>query len=304
MAMRRKIPVYPLSDYSGGMTRSTEIFVGTFEESIQQRPNRLTIHRHNYFELFFLEGEGEHFNDFEVYKIETPTIVCVSPGQVHFWKNQDSLRGPMICFTQEFAEKYASADYSLLQHQFWFPAGNPPIIPVSKEQVRDTALLLDEIQREFKAGAEGSDRIVRLLLQLVLLKMNRFYRPGNVTNGSRREAELARNFLVNLQQNLGVASSVSSYAGLLGVSPETLSEAVKKETGKTPGTLIRERVLLEAKRLLLHTSLSVAEIAYQLRFKDPSYFNRFFRRAAGNTPAEFRKQCWHASINHATIQSM
>jgi AraC family transcriptional regulator, transcriptional activator of pobA len=297
--MRRKIPVYPLSDYSGGMTLTSEIFVGTFEESIQQRPNRLTIHRHNYFELFFLEGKGEHFNDFEVYKIETPTIVCVSPGQVHFWENKESLRGPMICFTQEFAEKYASADYSLLQHRFWFPAGNPPVIPVSKEQARAIAMLLDEIQREFKAGAEGSDRIVRLLLQLILLKMNRLYLAGNVTQGSRREAELVRNFLVKLEHNLGVASSVSSYAALLSVSPETLSETVKKETGKTPGTLIRERVLLEAKRLLLHTSLNVSEIAYQLLFKDPSYFNRFFRRSTGNTPAEFRKQCWHKSINRS-----
>jgi AraC family transcriptional regulator, transcriptional activator of pobA len=297
--MRRKIPVYPLSDYSGGMTPTSEIFVGTFEESIQQRPNRLTIHRHNYFELFFLEGKGEHFNDFEVYKIETPTIVCVSPGQVHFWENKESLRGPMICFTQEFAEKYASADYSLLQHRFWFPAGNPPVIPVSEELARDLAMLLDEIQREFKAGAEGSDRIVRLLLQLILLKMNRLYLAGNVTQGSRRETELVRNFLVKLEHNLGVASSVSSYAALLSVSPETLSETVKKETGKTPGTLIRERVLLEAKRLLLHTSLSVAEIAYQLLFKDPSYFNRFFRRSTGNTPAEFRKQCWQASINRS-----
>lgn len=85
---------------------------------------------------------------------------------------------------------------------------------------------------------------------------------------------------------------MSSHATLLGVSPETLSEIVKKETGKTPGTLIRERILLEAKRLLLHSSLSVAEIAYELTFKDPSYFNRFFRRSTADTPAEFRKRCW------------
>lgn len=158
-------------------------------------------------------------------------------------------------------------------------------------------MLTDEIQREFKAGAEGSDRIVGLLLQLILMKMNRFYLSGNATDNSRREAELVRRFLVNLEQNLRVASSVSSHAALLRVSPETLSETVKKETGKTPATLIRERVLLEAKRLLLHTSLSVAEIAYQLLFKDPSYFNRLFRRSVGNTPTEFRKQCWHASVN-------
>jgi AraC-like DNA-binding protein len=289
--VRRKIPVYPLSDYSAGMTPTSDIFVGTFEESVKQRPNRLTIHRHDYFELFFLEGKGEHFNDFRIYAIETPSIVCVSPGQVHFWRNEGSLRGPMICFTQEFAEKYASVDYSVLQHRFWFPAGNSPIIQVSKEQARETALLIEEIQREFKGRADGSDRIVRLLLQLILLKMNRFYLPESKSRSFRREAQLVRDFLVNLQLNFRGASSVSSHAALLGVSAETLSETVKKETGKTPGTFIRERILLEAKRLLLHTSLSVAEIAYELTFKDPSYFNRFFRRSTGDTPADFRKQC-------------
>ncbi|MBV8216511.1 MAG: helix-turn-helix domain-containing protein [Verrucomicrobia bacterium] len=272
------------------MTPATSIFVGTFEESVQQRPNRLMIHRHDYFELFLLEGKGEHFNDFQVYIIEKPSIVCVSPGQVHFWKDKQSLRGPMICFTQEFVEKYASNDYSLLQHRFWFPAGNSPVIEVSKDQVRETGLLIEEVQREFNRPAEGSDRIVRLLLQLILLKMNRFYPSENRSQSSRREAQLVRDFLVNLQLNVR-ESSVSSHAAMLGVSPETLSETVKKETGKTPGTMIRERILLEAKRLLLHTSLSVAEIGYDLRFKDPSYFNRFFRRSTGDTPVEFRKQC-------------
>jgi AraC family transcriptional regulator, transcriptional activator of pobA len=295
--MRRKIPVYSLADYSDSLTLSSGIFVGIFEECPKQRPNRLLIHRHDYFELFFVEGKGEHFNDFQVYSIVTPSIVCVSPGQVHFWKNAESLRGHMICFTQEFAEKDSSADYSLVQHRFWFPAENPPIIRVSKEQARETVSLIEEIQREFNGRVEGSDRIIHLLLQLLLLKMNRFYLPANTNSSSRREAELVRRFLVNLQQNFHGATSVSSHAALLGVSPETLSETVKRETGKTPGTLIRERILLEAKRLLLHTSLSVAEIAYKLTFNDPSYFNRFFRRLAGKTPMDFRKQCWLSSTN-------
>ena len=296
MSVRRKIPVYPLSDYSSGFTPTSSIFVGIFEECIHQRPNRLTIHRHDCFELFFLQGEGEYFNDFEVYAIEKPSIVCVSPGQVHFWKEKESLRGPMICFTQEFVEKYASNDYSLLQHRFWFPVGNSPIIEVSKDQVRETALLIEEMQREFNNPTEGSERILRLLLQLILFKMNRFHTSENKSQGSLKEAQLVRDFLVNLQLNFKGSSSVSTHATLLGVSTETLTETVKKEMGKSPGALIRERILLEAKRLLLHTSLSVSEIAYELMFKDPSYFNRFFRRSTGDTPMDFRKQCWlHAT---------
>jgi len=204
-------------------------------------------------------------------------------------------------FTQEFAEKDSSADYSLLQHRFWFPGQNPPIIRVSKEQARETVSLIEEMQREFNGREEGSDRIIHLLLQLLLWKMNRFYLPTNTASSSRGEAEVVRRFLVNLQQNFHGAFSVSSHAALLGVSPETLTETVKRETGKTPGTLIRERILLEAKRLLLHTSLSVAEIAYKLMFKDPSYFNRFFRRLAGNTPMDFRKQCWLSSTSDVSV---
>lgn len=100
-AMRqRKIPTYPLADYSDGMTQTSDFFIGTFEGSVKQRPNRLTIHRHDYFELFLLDGKGEHFNDFEFYSIEAPSIVCVSPGQVHSWRG--ALEGPMICFTQDW----------------------------------------------------------------------------------------------------------------------------------------------------------------------------------------------------------
>ena len=125
----------------------------------------------------------------------------------------------MICFTQEFVEKYASNDYSLLQHRFWFPAGNSPIIEVSKDQIRETALLIEEIQREFYKPAEGSERMIPLLLQIILLKMNRFH--TSESQGSRREAQLVRDFLVNLQLNFKGGSSVSMHATLLGVSTET-----------------------------------------------------------------------------------
>jgi AraC family transcriptional activator of pobA len=288
-AMRpRKIPTYPLADYSGGMTRGSDIFVGTFEGSVKQRPNRLAIHRHDYFELFLLDGKGQHFNDFETYPIEVPSIVCVSPGQVHFWRG--ALHGPMICFTQEFVEKYSAPGYSLVHHPFWFPAGAPPIMSLSRESAAETRSLIEEIGREFVSQGADSEQVLRLLLQALLFRIARSYPPQDAEPGMHREARLHRAFLVALEQNFRTVTSVSSYAKLLRVTPETLSDAVKQRTGKTAGTLIRHRVLLEAQRLLLHTSMTVAEIAYSLKFEDPSYFNRFFRRLTGKTPTDFRSQ--------------
>jgi AraC family transcriptional activator of pobA len=287
----RKIPVYPIADYSDGMTRATGIFVGTIEESIARRPNRLAIHRHDYFELYLLEGEGEHFNDFETYVIETVSIVCVGPGQVHFWKRAATLQGPMICFTQEFVEKHAPSAYSLLQHPFWYPIANPPIIAVSTDQAGEARSLIEEMQREFIARKGGSEQILGLLLQALLLRINRIYPLQNAQTSSRSETQLLRNFLLALEQNFRTVTSITGYAELLRVNPEALSGAVKKQTGKTVGTFIRQRILLEAQRLLLHTSLTVSEIAHGVGFEDPSYFIRFFRRLTGKTPSAFRDQC-------------
>jgi len=116
----RKIPVYPIADHSDGMACDPGIFVGLIEESIAQRPNRLAIHRHDYFKLYLLEDEGEHFNDFETYAIETASIVCVSPGQVHFWKQAAILQGPMISvFSSSHRQDPICFSRSVSPEVFW-----------------------------------------------------------------------------------------------------------------------------------------------------------------------------------------
>jgi len=82
--------------------------------------------------------------------------------------------------------------------------------------------------------------------------------------------------------------TVAAYATLLGVSADHLSATFRKTTGFPPGILIQNHLILEAKRLLAHSTLAVGEIAERLKFKDPSYFSRFFRRATGVSPSEFR----------------
>ncbi|MDB6080659.1 MAG: AraC family transcriptional regulator, partial [Akkermansiaceae bacterium] len=80
------------------------------------------------------------------------------------------------------------------------------------------------------------------------------------------------------------------YAKMLGVTSGHLNDTVSAQTGRPAGALIRERILLEARRLLLHSELQIAEIAYHLGFGDPSYFARFFRREDGRPPGDFRME--------------
>ena len=81
---------------------------------------------------------------------------------------------------------------------------------------------------------------------------------------------------------------VADYASLLHVTPGHLNDTLRLQTGRTATTLIHERIILEAKRALFHTPLSIKEIGYSLGFDDPAYFHRFFKRLTGTTPLDFR----------------
>ena len=75
----------------------------------------------------------------------------------------------------------------------------------------------------------------------------------------------------------------------MNVSEKRLTRATTNTLGHTPKTMIVERVMLEAKRLLIHTELSIKEIAYDLGFEEPTNFIKYFRKHTGKTPIEFRE---------------
>jgi len=100
--------------------------------------------------------------------------------------------------------------------------------------------------------------------------------------------QLISRFLLLLQKEEGKLQRTSFYTSALSVSARVLVDAVLAETGKSPSTWIRDRTLLEARRLLTYTDLTISEIAYRLNFRNVSYFVRFYRRLAGVPPGASR----------------
>jgi AraC family transcriptional regulator, transcriptional activator of pobA len=92
-----------------------------------------------------------------------------------------------------------------------------------------------------------------------------------------------------LEMNFKTLKTVGGYAELVHFSEKRLTLATTKTLGKSPKTIIDERVMLEAKRILLHTNLSIKEIGFDLGFEDPTYFIKYFRKHTGRTPIEFRE---------------
>lgn len=286
---QRDIPFRGMADYSVFGGDAGGVYVGKFQNSVKYLPNRMRLHRHDYFEIFWLDGDGAHINDFEVYPIASPSLVFVTPGQVHCWGDGQKMHGDVICFTQSFFDAGAPPPSPLLKYLFWYPHDTSPVLAVPEDATTDIALICKQMEREFAAKADGFDTALRALLEVLFIQAERLFKQSAASARVDRDSALVRQFRLALESHFSAIQSVTEYARLLKMSPDRLSKAVHERMGRPASEVIRQRMLLEAKRLLAHTDMTVSEIAYALNFSDPSYFSRFFRRETDQAPGEFRE---------------
>lgn len=109
-------------------------------------------------------------------------------------------------------------------------------------------------------------------------------------HGSGRAVDLALAFRELLDRERLLPGGPARYAAELHVSPGYLNEAVRSVAGESVGSCIRNEQILRARRLLIHTSLDIREIAFELGFEDAAYFSRLFTKRTGTSPSAFRRQ--------------
>lgn len=235
-------------------------------------------HKHDFFMLMMIsQGSGTHTIDFEDYKVSNRTVFFLAPGQAHQWQLSKNTTGYQVMFSAEF----------MLQKGPLWPFFTPSAVPVLKLDTQHYDQLIHELQLMEK---EAAANIIQHRLQIVLLLLQRWYAAAHPDEVAAATNHLINRFLLLLEKHYTQHHEVSQYATLLHVTPSYLNQVCKKESGKTAGEYIRERLLLEAKRMLTLTDMDVKEAAYALGFNDTSYFSRFFKKYTALTPLDFRRQ--------------
>jgi AraC family transcriptional activator of pobA len=262
---------------------------GDFAANIRQQPDRTRLHRHDFQELFYFHrGDGSHQNDFREFAVRSPALVLVEAGHVHSWADSGRLRGDMVSFDTAFALPRSAAEKT--PALFLPPA--PVVIPLNKAEAAAVELSFARIRLEWRERGAGWLRAVRSCLRLLHIDAVRAQARAcpDATAQDSAAARLTREFLLLLEQNLRAEASPGKFATALNVSADHLSATLRAQTGKAAGQHLQDRLLLEARRLLAHSRLDVAEIAYELGYQDVSYFGRVFRRREGVSPGTFRKR--------------
>ena len=252
-----------------------------------------TPHKHSFFQILYVSrGAGIHYVDFQEWEIEDGTIFFLSPGQVHDLRfTSKNPEGIMINFNEDFFNDFLSQKDFINSLPVFSKSGKYGFRKVDscKSELEST---IAKILKVIKHDSLYKKQFIQTLVLEIVLMIAMKTKDENPENEIISNNYLLVKFEKLLEKYFMEAHHPKFYAAHLSVTPNYLNTLCKKLTGKTAGEIIRNRIVLEAKRLLVNSEYTISQIAYELYFEDNSYFTKFFKANTGLTPAEFRKSIY------------
>lgn len=290
---KASIPVYDICTID--QRSQKDLLIERFDAYLEKHYHNLhRPHRHSFYHLvLFTKGKGSHSIDFEKFPVKPYQIYFMAPGQVHSWHFEGEIDGYIVHFNEVLFTSFLQNNHYL--ERFYFFRGNAEDgvcqIPAS---VQDTVIhFFEDMLKAIGDLTEQNLDFIRLKLLELFITVDRTCSSKKGKNVPQQKLTVLRNFQQLIEKHFRSIRLPKEYADLLYITPNHLNALCQDLLGKTAGDLIRDRVLLEAKRLLTNADMTVAEIANDLNFQDNSYFNRFFKKNEGVTPDEFRKNFLH-----------
>jgi AraC family transcriptional regulator, transcriptional activator of pobA len=246
--------------------------------------------------VWITQGSGHFSIDLEKYRIEDNSAFTIPPGRFHQVMAEGRLSGFVLSFNIDFL------------HLAIESPGRPFFKEISADLKRVKMYLLDGgdqalqgllagIRKEFESHKIFRLEIVSGLFKVFLIYMKRQSTSIRQEEVSCPRTRLFNNFYAKLDNHFRTKKQVADYASELSVSPNYLSEVVRKVTGHSAGYHIRQRTVQEAKRLVIYNDANMKMVAYSLGFDDLSHFSKYFKNAAGMNFRDFRKKTFTRSVH-------
>lgn len=229
-------------------------------------------------------------------EINRPALMFSNPMVPYSWEPLTNLNGGYFCiFTEAFLTGTSRNDS--LQESPLYKTGSDPVYFLTDEQVVFITGIFNKMHVEINTEYVYKYDLLRSYVNLLIheaLKMQPTTTYFKHHNAAERIAALFmelldRQFPIDSPQTSLKLKSANDFATHLSVHVNHLNNAVRTITGRTTTGHITDKIINEAKALLLHTDWSVADIAYSLGFEYTTYFNNYFKKQTGHTPLSLRK---------------
>jgi len=292
--MRSKSPgddVRHFEFYRGKYDTEILIDIGRIE-SLEHMIRTPEPHILGFYDVTFITGGAGTFKlDDYLIPIQPRQIYFTSPGQIRRWLSSEPVTGINLFFEPHFLATFFTDPLFLYRFPFFNHPENYPALRLDSELFDRSLDMLRQIESEFAKLQNDSPHLIRSILYQLMIQLNRTYACQHDTaSDDTRLNPMVFRFRKAVDQDYKRLQTVEEYANLLHISPGHLNKICKKYLNKNASTVIKERIMLEAKRLILYSGETITEVAYKLNFEDSSNFSRFFSSQQQETPGEFRKR--------------
>ncbi|MDR0229995.1 MAG: AraC family transcriptional regulator [Flavobacteriaceae bacterium] len=287
----KNIPRFESCDLLNDKNTQKDFVIFDLRYILSVRKNMISNdHKHKFYQIMFIKnGSGTHTIDKTEYTIAKGDIFFITPGQSHHWNLHDNVDGFVINFTNEFILSFVSKTDLENELPYLKNLSEYNLINVGEHNSRIESIF-DKIMYENQLLENSDPLLIKVyLLELLILFKKQIEEHKSFNYKSLQPLKLVKQFETLIEKHFNELRFPKEYAEILNVTPNYLNATCQKVKGQSAGDLIRNRVLLESKRLLISTTMSASEIAYKLSFKDNSYFSRFFKKYVGVAPDEYRR---------------
>lgn len=288
---KRDLPTYNIQNLNDVPLSPKDFVADYFAKYLDEHQNLHFPHKHSFYHLvYFSKGSGSHSIDFVNFSVEAGQIYFMTPGQVHSWNFSAKPDGYIVNFSEQYINALVANPRYTDQFSFFSGIANQQVISIPADGRTRIEQILQTVVEEGNSKNNLKDDFARTALLQLFILVSRYTNIEDGKEKSNYNSVVLRNFQKLIEQHYKEKKLTKDYAAILFVTPNHLNALSKDVTGRSAGELIRDRILLEAKRLLINAKMSISEIAFELSFKDNSYFTKFFKKYEGAAPEAFRKQ--------------
>ena len=283
-----KLPIYGISNFNYN-TVNSELYVNSFKNHLKEHSFIEKPHRHNFYLLvLFTHGTGIHEIDFDRYEIKRGSLFMLQPGQIHNWKLSNDIDGYIVFYSQETYNLHFG-NKKIEDYSFYQSVKSSPELFYNEEELQEIEVYFNLMKKESESVKSKQKEAILNLLELINIQISRKYLPEN-----NHKTPIYNHKINQFEKLIDIyfksEKSPSFYASKMSITLKHLNRICKTILNKTATQIITERIILEAKRLLIDQNKSISQIADELNFENYSCFAKLFKKESGNTPTEFRNK--------------
>ncbi len=249
------------------------------------------IQRLSYYDITIITGGNGTFSiDDHEQELKQYNVFFSSPGQIRKWSTIQTPKGYVLIFEDEFLCTFFNDKQFTKQLSYFNLCDSPPVVELTPDDFLKLKGLLQDIKAEILSFKNNDKHILRALLYQTLIFLNRKYVTAYPLSAKKSTNRYIEQFAQLVETNFNQERAVEYYAQKLHITSGHLNCVVKEHCGISAKKYILNKTILEAKKLLRYTDMSIQQIADYLHYENTTYFTKIFREHTNITPLNFRKQ--------------